>query len=55
MSLKMYAPATVNIGVKIIAKYMPHITKLSVQERLKVRMKAIIKKIISTADKKVII
>ena len=55
MSLKMNEPATVNIGVKINAKYMLHITKLSVQERLKVRMKAIIKKIISTADKKVVI
>jgi len=34
---------------------MPHITKLSDQERLKVRTKAIIKKIISTADNGVII
>lgn len=46
----MIEPATVNIGVKNIAKYIPHITKLSDHERLKVRMKAIIKKIIRTAD-----
>jgi len=51
----MNEPATVNIGVKNIAKYMPHITKFSDQERLKVRTKAIIKKIISTAANEVII
>lgn len=44
-----------NIGVKIMPKYIPHIIKLSVQERLKVRMKAIMKKMISTADKETII
>lgn len=48
MSLTMIEPATMNIGVKIIAKYIPHIIRLSDQERLKVRMKAIIKKNIIT-------
>ncbi|MFP3919066.1 hypothetical protein U5N28_14780, partial [Lysinibacillus telephonicus] len=51
----MNEPAAVNIGMKIIAKYMLHIIKLSIQERLKVRMKAIIKKIIRTTDKEAII
>lgn len=48
MSLTMIEPATMNIGVKIIAKYIPHIIRLSDQERLKVRMIDIIKKNIIT-------
>lgn len=37
----MNEAAIVDRGVKIIPKYTLHIIKLSIQERLKVRMKAI--------------
>lgn len=54
MSVTMKEPAIVNIGEKNIAKYRPHIIKLNVQVRLKVRTKAIIKVTISTADNEII-